>query len=198
MTRLTKHTRDAVVRDIMAGLPVIDYAAQIHALVQRVVIDHAPEYVKALYADENTRGYLQETELEVRKGNASVQLWSTPGTRRVFGVCGSLLRIQMMDDSTRLHEGSLYRDVLEQLRNSTLVDKFFEQEDLHNTVKRRVRANVQAASTFKQLYTILEPELHHFIPKDEVKAQLPACVTQVVSDLRKLGAVLPDVPKAKS
>lgn len=198
MTRLTKHTRDALVRNIMAGLPVIDYAAQIHALVQRVVIDHAPDHVKALYADENTRGYLQETVLEVRKGNSPVHLWSDLGTRHVFGVCGCLLRIQMMDDSTRLHEGSLYRDVLEQLRNSTLVDKFFAQKDLHNTVQKRVSANVHAASTFKQLYTTLEPELHHFIPKDEVKAQLPACVTQVVSDLRKLGAVLPDVPKAKS
>lgn len=63
------------------------------------------------------------------------------------------------------------------------------------SVSERLRANLKAATTMKRLYEVLEPELHHYIPKDEVKANLPACVAPVVDDLRKLGAVLPDVAK---
>jgi hypothetical protein len=104
-----------------------------------------------------------------------------------------------MDDAEnagRLPEGSLYRDIVTKLHKAGLVDAYFTQEDLRVSVRNRLRANLRASSTFKQLYANLEPELHHYIPKDEVKAQVPACVAPVVDDLRKLGAVLPEVAKA--
>lgn len=104
-----------------------------------------------------------------------------------------------MDDAehtSRLPAGSLYAAVVTAVAASGLVDAYFAQEDLRKSVSKRVRDNLEAAKTFKQLYEILEPELHHYIPKDEAKAQLPACVAPVVDDLRKLGAVLPETPKA--
>jgi hypothetical protein len=104
-----------------------------------------------------------------------------------------------MDDAenaSRLPEGSLYRDIVTKLHEAGLVAAYFAQDELRANVYARLRANLAASKTFKQLYANLEPELHHYIPKDETAAQVPACVAPVVDDLRKLGADLPTVPKA--
>ena len=108
-----------------------------------------------------------------------------------------IIRMDDAEHIQRLPEGSVYKAIVTRLANEGLVTGFFAQEELRDNVSKRVRANLKAATTIKSLYTILEPELHHFIPQDEAKAQVPACVAPVVDDLRKLGAVLPEVPKAE-
>ena len=202
MTRVTNDLRGSMERKIMAGLPVIDYAQQIHALVQEIVIVHAPEQVRVMYDDPDLRGYLNEVRLDVKKGNQYVDLYSRgDGVREtlyyntVYGLTKGIT-INTMDDAGRMPERSLYRTLIAKLKESGLVDKYFAQDELRDSVKSRLRANLRASTTFKQLYANLEPELHHYIPKDEVKAQVPACVAPVVDDLRKLGADLPTVPKA--
>lgn len=202
MTRVTNHLRANLQNKIMAGLPVIDYAQQIHALVQKIVIEHAPAQVKAMYDDPDLRKYLNDVRLEVKKGNQYVSLYSRGDGQRetlyyndVYGLTKSIT-IQMMDDAGRIPAGSLYQTLIAKLKESGLVDKYFAQDELRDSVKNRLRANLAASNTFKQLYANLEPELHHFIPKDEAATQLPACVAPVVDDLRKLGADLPTVPKA--
>lgn len=195
MTRVTHELRGSLRLKIMAGLPVIDYVSQIHALVQQTVIDVAPAEVKVMYADPERRRYLGAASLSVRLGNKGVPVYNV-NNGEIIGCGGSRLQIQLQDDPQRLPEGSVYRVVLEKLQASGLVNKYFEQDALRDSVNDRLRANLAAAKTFKQLYAILEPELHHFIPKDEAAAQLPACVAPVVDDLRKLGATLPATPKA--
>jgi hypothetical protein len=197
MTRVTNHLRDNLQNKIMAGLPVIDYVPLIHALVQNIVIEHAPAKVKALYADPELRDYLSGSRVEVKLGNKHVPMWqgSKSATDSVKGLTKGIT-IQMMDDLGRTPVGSLYQTLITKLKESGLVVKYFQQEELRDSVRKRLRANLAASSTFKQLYTNLEPELHHYIPKDEVQAQVPACVAPVVDDLRKLGADLPTVPKA--
>lgn len=204
MTRVSNDLRDSMHHKIMAGLPVINYGKLIHAVVQEEVIKAAPPEVQVMYADEKLRRYLNEVSLDVKHGNKYVQLSHRNAVTRdyeyyntVFGLTGRLT-VQVMDDTARAVEGSLYRNVLKRLKETQLVDKYFAQVDLRDSVSKRLRTNLKAATTFKKLYEILEPELHHYIPKDEVVAQLPACVAPVVDDLRKLGAVLPDTPKAAS
>jgi hypothetical protein len=189
-------------RKIMSGLPVIDYVKLIHELVQKVVIEHAPEQVRVMYDNPDMRRYLQSTGLEVKKGNQYVSLYSRgDGVREilyyntVYGLTKGIT-INTMDDAGRMPEGSIYRALLTKLKESGLVDKYFAQDDLRESVRKRLSANLAASKTFKQLYANLEPELHHYIPKDETAAQVPACVAPVVDDLRKLGADLPTVPKA--
>jgi len=183
----------------MTGLPVIDYISQIHALVQEIVIEHAPAEVKALHADENLRDYLADKGLEVKKGNKHVPMWrGLGGDKRGDYIKGlrNGITIQTMDDAGRIPAGSLYQTLIGKLKASGLVEKYFEQDALRDSVSQRLKANLEASTTFKQLYANLEPELHHYIPKDELRAQVPACVAPVVDDLRKLGADLPTVPKA--
>lgn len=198
MTRVNNFLRDRMHREIMKDLPSRDFCKEIHALAQSIILDHAPEDVKALYDNPELRKFLLRSTLAVRVGNKSVYLWH--GNERhdeVYGLTdGISIRMDDYDNVHRLKEGSLYRELVIKLHKSELVSGYFEQDELRASVSRRLRTNLNAASTFKKLYEILEPELHHYIPKDEVTPQLPACVAPVVDDLRKLGAVLPETPKA--
>jgi len=197
MTRVTNDLRGSMERQIMAGLPVIDYVKLIHELVQEVVIEHAPEQVRVMYDNPDLRDYLANSQIQVKVGNKHVPMWQGKdrNTESIRGLTKGIT-INMMDDAGRMPERSLYRTLIAKLKASGLVDKYFGQDDLRDSVRKRLKANLAASKTFKQLYANLEPELHHYIPKDETAAQLPACVAPVVDDLRKLGADLPTVQKA--
>jgi hypothetical protein len=195
MTRLTNDLRDDIQRKIMKGLPNVDYLAQLKALLQATVIEFAPKQVQELYADISTRGYLNVVNFEVRAN------WGSGSYRfieSIYGVSGGRFTLQMDErNETLLKEGTLTHALYTRLRDSKLIDKYREQEELRADVVKRLKANLAAATTIKKLYTILEPELHGYIPREvEGAANLPACVAPVVDDLRKLGANLPEVPKA--
>jgi len=198
MTRVTNDLRHALELAIMKDLPSRDYAKEIHALVQDIVMKRAPEQVQVLYANEETRDYLARHALDVRKGNQSVPMYRGGEWQYINGLAGDMkVRMDDAENVDRLPEGSLYREIVTKLHGAGLVDAYFAQEDLRVSVRQRLRATLRASGTFKQLYANLEPELHHYIPKDEDKAQVPACVAPVVDDLRRLGAVLPSVPKVE-
>lgn len=198
MTRLTQELRNSLHQKIMKDLPSRDFIKEIHALVQKVVMAHAPKQVQELYANEVTRDYVAQNYVEVRQGNRSIPLYKGDKNDYVYGLKGHMtIRMDDAENSQRLADGSLYKALVTRLANEGLVTGYFEQEELRDNVSKRVRANLNAATTIKSLYTILEPELHHFIPQDVVTASVPACVAPVVDDLRKLGAVLPEVPKAE-
>ena len=198
MTRVTNNLREDLERQIMKDLPSRNYANEIHALVQEEVMKRAPEQVQKLYANEETRDYLARRSLDVRKGNQSVPLFRHGIGEHVYGLKDRMvIRMDDAEHTHRLPEGSLYREIVTKLHEAGLVDAYFAQEDLRVSVRNRLRANLSAASSIKKLYEVLEPELHHYIPKDAAKANLPACVAPVVDDLRKLGAVLPETPKAE-
>lgn len=195
MTRLTNELRDDIQRKIMKGLPNVDYAKQIRALIQDTIIEFAPKQVQELYADEATRKYLQSGYAEIRGGNRRIDglgYWN-----EVYGLTKEL-SIQMDERAEEmLVEGTMHHAIYWRLKNSGLVSKHKEQEELRKSVSARLKANLAAATTIKRLYTILEPELHGYIPKElEGVANLPTTVAPVVDDLRKLGANLPETPKA--
>lgn len=192
MTRLTNDMRNDMHRKIMHGLPNINYRDQIEKLVQATVIEFAPKQVQELYANADTRGYLEKGYAEVRDGNRS-------GTNyfRIYGLTKEL-RVQMDErNESLLKEGTLYHALYTRLKQADLLNKHKAQEELRKSVSQRLTANLAAATTVKRLYEVLEPELHGYIPVIvEGKSNLPACVAPVVDDLRKLGAQLPETPKA--
>ena len=105
-------------------------------------------------------------------------------------------QVVLKGDEVRVERGAAVIEELARLVDSGLVDGYFTQDNLRSDVSRRLKANLASAGTIKRLYDVLEPELHGYIPKDDVKSSLPSCVAPVVDDLRKLGAVLPETPKA--
>lgn len=198
MTRLNKDLRDSLFSTIMKNLPVRNFIKEIHTLVQEEVIKHAPKQVQELYGDPLTREYLGQNYVEVRKGNKSVPLYNGTRTEYVYGLTDRMtIRMDDAEHTDRLPDGSLYKALVTRLTNEGLVSGYFEQEDLRDSVSKRLRANLGAATSIKKLYDVLEPELHHYIPKEDAKPLLPTCVAPVVDDLKKLGLVLPEVPKAE-
>jgi hypothetical protein len=201
MTKLTNDMRDGIYHRIIKDLPVRNFIAEIYSLVQEEIIKHAPNQVQELYADELTRKYLNTTRVEVRLGNRNVGRYWHTGTDylyydQVYGLKDNMtIRMDDAENTDRLPDGSLYKDIVTKLANEGLVISYFEQEDLRDNVSKRLRVNLRSATTIKKLYEVLEPELHGFIPKDDVQSTLPACVAPVVDDLRKLGALLPNTPK---
>jgi len=196
MTRLTNELRDSIQNKIMMGLPNVDYAKQIKTLLQATVIEFAPTRVKELYADEKTRGYLHRVSFEIRGnwGRRSYFYFD-----HIYGVSSAGSHRLQMDERTEplLMEGTLHHALYTRLRDTQLIDKYRAQEELREDVVKRLKANLAAATTLKKLYTTLEPELHGYIPKEpEGVANLPTTVAPVVDDLRKLGANLPETPKA--
>lgn len=193
MTRLTNDMRDSILRNIMKGLPNVDYAEQIKVMVQSIIMEFAPKQVRELYDNEETRSYLYKNYVEVRSGNRrsdGLSYW------RMYGLQKELT-IQMDERSESvLKEGTMYHTLYTRLKASGLVEKYMAQEELRKSVNQRIKSNLAAATTVKRLYDVLEPELHGYIPVVVADKALPACVAPVVDDLRKLGAQLPETPKA--
>lgn len=193
MTRLTNDMRDSILRNIMKGLPNVDYVAQMKEMVQGTIIEFAPKQVQELYANEETRSYLYGNYVEVRSGNRRSD---GLGHWRMYGLQKELT-IQMDERSEAvLKEGTMYHALYTRLKASGLVGKYTAQEELRKSVNQRIKSNLAAATTVKRLYDVLEPELHGYIPVVVAEKSLPACVAPVVDDLRKLGATLPETPKA--
>jgi hypothetical protein len=201
MTKLTNDMRDGIYHKIMKDLPIRNFLKEVHSLIQEEIIKHAPKQVQELYADELMRKYLNTASAEVKLGNKSMgRYWFTGMDYeyydRVYGLKDNMtIRMDDAENTDRLPDGSLYKNIVTKLANEGLVTSYFEQEDLRDNVGKRLRTNLRSATTIKKLYEVLEPELHGFIPKDDVQSTLPACVAPVVDDLRKLGALLPNTPK---
>lgn len=207
--RLTKHTRANLLAKAIANVPTIDYAALLIPVIQDALCKHMPPEVKAVYDNEDTRKYLHTCEVYIRDGNGyggrTMFLRSSAGSsgyradHEFYGTQGERrLDIRVSPDVvSRLKKGTLMCDLTNAVIKSGYFDKHIEQEELFASVKRRLQATLDSVSTVKRLYDVLEPELHHLIPKENDKtANLPAAAAPVVDDLRKLGAQLPDVPKA--
>ena len=194
MTRLTKDMRDSILHKIMANIPTVDYRKQIEELVQSTVLEFAPEQVKTLYEDENTRGYLSTGWVSISNGQGSGR------SSMSFNPVGLKGEIRIRTDDRAegfLKKGTLHHAIHTRLKSSQLFEKLTSQDDLHRDVRSRLKANLDSVSTVKRLYDVLEPELHSYIPvvAEGGNVKLPTRATAVADDLRKLGMNLPETPK---
>lgn len=183
MTRLTNDMRDDIHRQIMRGLPNVDYVKMIDELVQRTVIEFAPAEVQQVYAKPDLHLYLSEAYVEVRSGNRCVYY------NRMRGLARSITL--HIDERTEvlLREGTLHHALYTRLKDSGLLEKREAQESLRKSVSERIKANLASVGSVKRLYDALEPELHRFIPQISpvTKTAVPSKVAPVVDDLKKLG-----------
>lgn len=96
-----------------------------------------------------------------------------------------------------LHRASMW----DALFQSGLIHQWVADNRLYAQTIQRLTNNLEAASTIKRLYEVLEPDLHRFIPKEPEKIRatgLPSVVAPVADDLRKLGVNLAETPTAHS
>lgn len=205
--RLTKDIRNNIHRMALANVPVTDYLALLIPVVQGVLRDRMPPEVRAVYDNEDIRSYLNTAQVSLKDGNSYTYLkarnaagylanWETYGaTHIVHGVVS--IRVDAAS-LAHLKEGTLGYALSDAVIKSGFYHKHVEQQALLASVEQRLSATLNSVGTTQRLYDVLEPELHHLIPKEGDKtANLPATAAPVADDLRKLGAELPTVPKAK-
>ena len=202
--RLTNDMRGNILSKALSNVPTIDYHALLIPVVQAVICDHMPDHVRRAYDDPAQRSYLKTTSVYIREGNGyngnATYLLSNGTAHNFHGLpTTNTLEVRLTPEFVdRLKKGTLIHDVTKAIVKSGYFDKHLEQQTLFESVKKRLRSTLRSVGTVKRLYDVLEPELHHLIPKEGDKtANLPALAAPVVDDLRKLGAQLPEVPKAK-
>lgn len=204
--RLTNDIRHNIKMKIMANVPVLDYENLLVDVVQDQIVKHMDPNVLKVYRNEETRHLLVSAECRIyfesenNRGiyTKSKNIHGYTSSHRHHGLSENL-KINL-DPRVMGHikPGSLYYDVLHAVHESGYAHKHFEQNDLLNDVRRRVENTLNSVGTVKRLYDVLEPELHHLIPKETDKtANVPALAAPFVADLKRLGAELPEVPKAK-
>ena len=195
MTRLNNDMRNHIFAKIMKGLPNRNFETELYTLVQTAVVEFMDPKVRAVYEDESLRAMLQTDNVVISVGSKNLYLYNSAHGRYVIGLTRQLaIRTADYAWPERIPEGGLYHHLLFKTNLVELVNAHYVQEELRDQVSKRLRANLNAATTFKKLYEILEPELHSFIPREASKeASLPACAAPVVDDLKKLGLVVPEV-----
>lgn len=203
--RLNNQMRDNILRQATAQVPVVDYYALLMPVIQEAICKHMPAPARAAYEDEASRGYMSTIDVRLKEGNGysgNGMYFGDHGNYKIYGMCsGRELTVRIDDISfEQTRRGTLGYDVASAVRKSGYFKKYHEQAELLKDVKKRLKATLESVTTVKRLYDVLEPELHHLIPKEDApaaKISLPAAAGPVVADLIKLGAQLPKVPKVE-
>ncbi len=190
MTRLTNEARDAILNRAVASLPKQDFHAEARKIIEAVIYREAPDPVKALLDDANLRVALAATDFGINIGN--VETMAFEGIR---GFClpqtgERYYMIKVYMDRPDAHSG-IKAAIRDALAADGVIDRHMKARDTLDNVKRRLRAALYSVNTVKRLYDVLEPELHHLIPKSP-SSLAPMISVKVVDDLRALGADLPE------
>lgn len=195
--RLTKSHRYALRQQILATLPVVDFDTQILDVLRAAALPFAPEPVRPILNAPEYWPLFREIYVSVRDGNDTV--WSRT-VRGMYGGDDTAEGRLSVNVRGMYAEGSYKAALVKALNNSGVLARYVDYTQRRKDVEYRIRRVLDAATTVKQLYEVLEPELHTFVreiegtkPPPVALAQLPVASRKVVDDMRLLGAALPEV-----
>ena len=190
---LNKTHKAKIVRAIMADIPQVNYASLICDYVQAEALELLPPEVLPLYHNEKLRRYLECADLMV---NGSYLGW-----------IGSIYWPRATDDAsrycptinlTRRHYNNSHPLTLKLLDkvHAKVVDyceKAERQRKDRDSMEQKLETILAGIRTLKQAKTLLEPELHKYLPAEPAKADQKAAqastalVPYVVANLREMG-----------
>jgi hypothetical protein len=182
---LNKTHKARIVRDIMADIPMIDYAAQAQALLQAKAIEKMPAEVRAVYDNPDLRHWLA-----TRYASNHTHLSGS----YIFWQCkngaGDWLYVSRCGRNGDPEDRELVTEVHESL--TELAKAAEEQWKARSSMEDKLRMMFYDIRTLKQAKTLLEPELHKYLPEEPPKepksAQAStALVPYVVAGLREMG-----------
>ena len=191
MTRLTNEIRDNIIAKAVANLPAQNHHAEARKIIEATIRSEAPAQVQAMLDDDHLRRALALTQVYIMVGNRHVLAYTD--SEGFLGICddraATRYPIKVYMDQEGANRG-VFSAIYAALHADGVVQRCIEQRDLLENVKRRLKRAVYSVTTVKRLYDVLEPDLHHLIPKIESSGSLVVSV-RVADDLRKLGAEFP-------
>jgi hypothetical protein len=185
---LNKTHKTRIVRDIMADIPAVDYAGIINGIVQAKAYDLMPAEVKVVYDNEDTRKFLARRHC-VAYGGYTGGIGSVYWCAKTSTDTLHLNRPHYNDD-----DGEPTKELLAEVR--VAVDKAVrraeEQWKARRSMEDKLKTVLAGIRTLKQANTLLEPELHKYLPAEPPKDMKPAqastaLVPYVVAGLREMG-----------
>ena len=184
---LNKTHKAEIVRDIMADIPVVDYSAQAQALLQAKAIDKMPAEVRVVYDNPELRRWLS-TRFATHASyiGCSYIVWQRESLER----SGGTLYAYRVSHNSGTEDQELVTEVRGPLADLSRAAE--EQWKARRSMEDKLKTVLAGIRTLKQAKTLLEPELHKYLPEEPPKDMKPAqastaLVPYVVAGLREMG-----------
>ena len=184
---LNKDNKSAIVRAIMADVPVIDYKTKIREYVQAEALKLMPAAVLALYNDIGLRPFVTTIRIYGRYHGSS-------------GDCGFVHWMSTDPDSYRtlyLTSGGdhdpLTKTLKANVREAVLgfCEAAEKQDKDRDSMREKLQSMLLPIRTLKQAKTLLEADLHKYLPVEPPKGDKTstgvALVPYVVDSLKEMG-----------
>jgi hypothetical protein len=183
---LNKTHKAEIVKKIMADIPVIDHSAQAQALLQAKAVEKMPAEVRAIYGNPDMRHWLatryasHHTHL-----SGSYVFWQNKE-----GGAGDWLYAYRVNYNDSTEDRELVTEVQGPLADLSRAAE--AQWKARWSMEEKLEAMLRGIRTLKQAKTLLEPELHKYLPEEPPKDMKPAqastaLVPYVVAGLREMG-----------
>jgi hypothetical protein len=184
---LNKTHKANIVRDIMADIPQVDHSAQAHALLQAKAVEKMPPEVRAVYDKPELRRWLSMRFATHANhiGGANI-IWQ----RERNESNGMSIYAYRIHYNGAAEDRELVTEVQGPL--AELARAAEEQWKARRSMEDKLKTVLAGIRTLKQAKTLLEPELHKYLPEEPPKepksAQAStALVPYVVAGLREMG-----------
>ena len=184
---LNKADKAAIVAAIMADVPVCDYRKMIRDYVQDEAVKLMPAAVLALYNDEGLRPFVTTIRIYGRyhgsSGDCGFIHWMStdPNTYRTIYLTNS----GDHDPLTKTLKDNVRQGVL------GFCDAAEKQVKDRDSMKEKLDRMLLPIRTLKQAKTLLEADLHKYLPVEPPKGEKAttgvALVPYVVDSLKEMG-----------
>lgn len=193
--QLNKDHKAQIVRAIMLDVPEVDYAEMIAEHVQAEAVKLMPPEVQALYERPETRRYLHCTNIQTQGAhfysNRAI-FWCRSGDYATTSYQTLYLTKRHWNDAA----GDLSKKLVD-IVYPTVMDlctKAEAQAKDREAMGKKLHTMLAGIRTLKQAKTLLEAELHKYLPpeppKDPAQKAVQAStalVPYVVANLREMG-----------
>ena len=184
---LNKAQKGDIVRDIMKDIPQIDYRQKIREYVQAEAVKLMPAAVLALYNDEGLRPFVATMRIYGRyhgsSGDCGYVHWMStdPDSYRTIYLTNS----GDHDPLTKTLKANVREAVLEFCAAAEKQDKD------RDSMREKLQSMLLPIRTLKQAKTLLEADLHKYLPVEPPKGEKAttgvALVPYVVDSLKEMG-----------
>lgn len=186
---LTKAHKSDIVAAIMKDIPQIDYRQKIREYVQAEAVKLMPAAVLALYNDEGLRPFVMNIRIYGRyygstgSGDCGFIHWlsTDPNTYRTIYLTSS----DQYDPLTQTLKANVREAVL------GFCDAAVKQDKDQGSMREKLYSMLLPIRTLKQAKTLLEADLHKYLPVEPPKGDKAttgvALVPYVVDSLKEMG-----------
>ena len=184
---LTKAHKSDIVAAIMKDVPQIDYKKMIREYVQAEAVKLMPAAVLALYKDDGLRPFVTTIRIYGRyygsSGDCGFIHWlsTDPNTYRTIYLANS----GDHDPLTKTLKANVRQTVLE------FCDAAEKQDKDQGSMREKLDRMLLPIRTLKQAKTLLEADLHKYLPVEPPKGEKAttgvALVPYVVDSLKEMG-----------